>query len=1350
MQSKFNSLRQKALAAVAAVVILSLVLSVLTFISFADNSRSAAAVDTSQYSPVTETEVTNGDFGDPAGSDLVNTPTSWTGTAITSVPEGSVISGTINLSDLDNDDLEELELDGPVYTPFGKNNPADEFAGSDAYALLINSGGADIAYGYDSASISLSANSYYAISVWVRTSDFSDGEGASIKLSGMDNDIIIEDIDTVDYYGDGTSYDASNHYGWVEYEFYVATSTMSAPSVTISLQLGSSIKFTDQSGAEQTLMDTAKGWALFDHVTAKQYAPSMFESLTASVTDEHNFRDVFADRTYKLSDDGTALLYSENDSAYLSVDAEGNLLDSDDAGYADGEIGSFDGNGNKGWQAAPQSYDKFFSDTGYYGSVREDMGINDSEDIPYSPEGPDNDIFVISSPYNENTGAFSSASAGFATSEFKIERRKNYRLGVWVKTVVDDHTSDDAIAGIAIRGTDYRGPLEDNDDPANNGKGQLLVTSSGLAGDPDNTSRYGWSEEVFYIKGSDFADYTISLELWLGMCATSDAAATSAAGIALFDNIRIEEISNSEYTSNSSNGTTVTFDAASADLSINNGSFNEIEDIVRDKDGNDVTPYTPSDWTLMAAGEDGTTGMSGNVYNENYRDYVVGGVVSSDMTEYNYRAPGTLDTVKGQINPALKTESLPDNLLMIEAKESRLPTDENKGVAVGYRSLSFSVSANTVQRIDIKMRTENAEGYGANLALKNGDKEVATIQRITDTGSAGYKTYSFFVQTGDSSLSEMYVEIWLGFYDDEDNTTKLATGTVYVSEVSMTQLNAMTEDADGNETTNEASLNEQREEFAAKQTAYKASMNDHGIIPDFACYSTYGSTIDSYNNYDDDFFKTPYNWTLAESSSSGAEGVSAVSFGAFDAGSADESGAALPSSYTRNNAVNDDSLAIKNALPAYSKVTGDVTYTLNGGSYYKLTVVMQAIIPIDQLSDKYKGAYIAIDDTEYGLFDVKTTKNDNGESEFQEFSIYIHTDGTAPTESDSEDEETESGTTKSMTVAFGIGGNAVSEYARGTLIINDISLETIESSQFEDARSEIENSGAIASSHNAIADYTGGEQETTEEDTDTPSDTDESGNDWYIYISVVLAVVILIAVVAAIVRYLAIRRKRNGGASASGKLSYDRETTLRIQHNERAGEDEGILPADAYEAFDEDIEDAIEMKKALAEAEALAAENRGETVDANAEVPAEEVPASPESPASEADGTEPAAEDTATEASAEAEATDETVTAEETNEPKADETPSAESAERVTETENAEAAPDAESEDDTYLYSDEIVDFTPSEERRRELEEARAEKARRKAEKEAARKAEEETRARLEAERREATRRYNKWDDFED
>ena len=248
----------------------------------------------------------------------------------------------------------------------------------------------------------------------------------------------------------------------------------------------------------------------------------------------------------------------------------------------------------------------------------------------------------------------------------------------------------------------------------------------------------------------------------------------------------------------------------------------------------------------------------------------------------------------------------------------------------------------------------------------------------------------------------------------------------------------------------------------------------------------------------------------------------------------------------------------------------------------------------------------------------------------------------------------------------------------------------------------------------------------------------------------VLAVVILIAVVAAIVRYLAIRRKRNGGASASGKLSYDRETTLRIQHNERAGEDEGILPADAYEAFDEDIEDAIDMKKALAEAEALAAENRGATVDANTEVPAEEVPASPESPASEADGTEPAAEDTATETSAEAEATDETVTAEETNEPKADETPSAESAERVTETENAEAAPDAESEDDTYLYSDEIVDFTPSEERRRELEEARAEKARRKAEKEAARKAEEETRARLEAERREATRRYNKWDDFED
>lgn len=1374
MQLKNHSSRHRILAPISVLLVLALAASLFSFAAVA-GSRSIYAEAADAAYEVTDLDITNADFSESDSSGTLSTPTSWTGAQVAGGSD-SVKSGVVDLTDaLSATELDELGLDESTVlrTPFGSNAPNNEFAGSTAQALFIGSDSGAV-YGYESTSVSLSASSYYEISAWVKTSDFGANGGAAIKISGLENDVIIDGINTVQYYENlgksNADSDPDCYYGWVRYSFLIETSTMSDPSVTITLMLGRSITV----GDDETAMGTvpATGYALFDHLSARQYSVDSFGAITSGLSgSEQNFEEcIDTDRTYFLSDDRSVLHYSENDSVLLSIDDEGNILDETDADYADNIIGDFE-NGRGKWTAAPQSYGNASINTGLYNSANEDAGISES-DIPYSPDGTTGKVLAISSPYDKAKNSFyTPASSGVQSPEFKIERRKDYRLSVWVNSVGTE------TAGIAVAGMDYRGPLDEAEDPNNNGKGQLLVTSTALEGDDENTSRYGWSEEVFYIKGSAFADYEIHLELWLGMRANGDEDAKQASGIALFDDIRIEEITSSEYTANSSNGTTVTFDGGDDSGTINNGSFNNIEDIDYAPDGAPYTPYVPSDWTLMATGEDGTTGMSTNVYNENYTDYVVSGVISSDMTSYRYKRPdANSDTsvITGNIDPDVPNASdLPDNLLIIKADKSRMPVG-TEGVAVGYRSLSFSASANTVQRIDVTMRVSDISGYGANLVLKNGDKEVATIRKIKDTDSGdalynpaesnGYQTYSFYVATGDSSISELYLEIWLGMYDDENNDSRLSTGTVYVTEVSVTQLNATTTDDEGNETTDTADLNTKRTEFADRESKYKQSMKS-GIIPDYACYSVYGSTISSYNAYDEGFVKTAYNWTLNSSSSDAATGVDAVTFGAYDMTAANDT-SVLYEGYTKDGKVADDSLIIKNNVPAYSNVKNDRSYTLDGGSYYKLTVVMQVYLPVIGQPEDFKGAYVGIDGTDYAISNIRSTTDERGRYVFREFNLYIKTSGTSPSESTEEDDGSSTSTTTTITIVAGIGGQGKSERAAGTLIINNISVTAIDSTQFDEAKANVEASSEIGRT-DFIADYTGGQDQTTEEEDTTTTETeDASGNNWYIYISVILAVIIVIAVIAALVRFLAIRRKKSGEHPSSERVTYDRTTTLLRQHNAREGTLDDIK-AEGYDAFDEDIEDRIEMLKVMAEAESLAAENadsaaapapvsaestEAESAEQPAESAAESTTESTEQPA------ESATESTVTESAeqpAESAAESTTASAEQSAEGAAEST-ATESAEQPAEgaAEGAESADNADAEgaesEEEYTYSEEIEDFTPSEERRKAFEEARAEKARKKAQKEAERKAEEEARARLEEERREATRRYNKWDDFED
>ena len=303
MRAKINSLKQKFIAFSAIALTVAILLSFLSFLSFPVAEAEESDVN-ALYSPFTEVEVSNGDFGETSETDGATTPSSWTGSVYGSTAENSVNTQVINPETLTQSLINDLKLTdyvkkyGSVRTPFGKAG-IDKFGGSDANALFIGSE-TEVAYGYASTSISLSADSYYVVSAYVKTSDFASEQGASIRISGMENDIVLDNINTVSYFDnlgvDGldavkANSDRNYDYGWVEYKFYLETSTMSAPSVTINLMLGSSVTVKD--GEDETTYNSdACGFALFDHVTVTQYSQSAFDDMLGSenIADEHNFK----------------------------------------------------------------------------------------------------------------------------------------------------------------------------------------------------------------------------------------------------------------------------------------------------------------------------------------------------------------------------------------------------------------------------------------------------------------------------------------------------------------------------------------------------------------------------------------------------------------------------------------------------------------------------------------------------------------------------------------------------------------------------------------------------------------------------------------------------------------------------------------------------------------------------------------------------------------------------------------------------------------------------------------------------------------------------------------------------
>lgn len=195
--------------------------------------------------------VTNGNFDSRSGSGSIRTPSSWT-VIEDDASESLVKAGVIDVS---TTNFEKNKEDYGLTI-----NPEKQTNSPDNYILMINSEDDTTSYGYKSSTISLEADSYYAISFSALT-QLKNSSGFSAYLSGLD----IEKSAL-------NSFVCIQSSAWNTYTFFVKTG-LSSVDVNLELWLGTNTKFQNASGA-----------VFFDNVKATRYTETAYETAYKGTT----------------------------------------------------------------------------------------------------------------------------------------------------------------------------------------------------------------------------------------------------------------------------------------------------------------------------------------------------------------------------------------------------------------------------------------------------------------------------------------------------------------------------------------------------------------------------------------------------------------------------------------------------------------------------------------------------------------------------------------------------------------------------------------------------------------------------------------------------------------------------------------------------------------------------------------------------------------------------------------------------------------------------------------------------------------------------------------------------------
>lgn len=514
--------------------------------------------DDSTTTETTETDLlfSNGSFKLTSDNSVVSTPENWTGAPGSSSSSSSLATpnedsdltkGVVDSSSSAWKNLRKEYKSIAIASP-GRGTTSNLDKNLDDSKILMIHNMTATAYKYTSSSHTIAKDSYYKLSVDVKTllddDNTDDLAGAYIYIGGS----AYAAWEAIDTKGE-----------WVTYTFYIEGSELADGSITVTLALGMGNK---ESG------HMTKGYAFFDNVylqnlsdvdeddeNAKEFTSEDYNKVTVSDT-VAKYTMKTADGEFDYASSTTSVPYTS--SKYTTV-----------AGFGSGDNAS----------TSSTYVSKGILDTDTILSNKTSLSALESlladqgsslEQLTVPEVSVGTRMLFMQNKQATAFGMRPSVGMNFASNSY-------YKVSVWANTYLTSGTA-------SVRLTN--GSNDDSNNYTIDG-----VSTSGT-----------WTQYTFYVASNQFRSSELYLEFWLGYGGANDTD-THAVGAAFFDHITLEKVAESDYSSASDSATVKKIDmrsdeSAMTSVDLNNFGVLNSEDAIEGR-----STYEVIDTDNFTAGE---------------------------------------------------------------------------------------------------------------------------------------------------------------------------------------------------------------------------------------------------------------------------------------------------------------------------------------------------------------------------------------------------------------------------------------------------------------------------------------------------------------------------------------------------------------------------------------------------------------------------------------------------------------------------------------------------------------------------------------------------------------------------
>jgi hypothetical protein len=724
------------------------------------------------------------------------------------LPAIDVTSGVVSIAD--NAD----------FTAYGIENPGKPYNIDSDYALMFKAN-SDSYFFYETEEFAITKNSYYRISLWVKTVDVKATAGLHVYLLDSEDKNLVSfaSINTTVEDGEETTSE------WTEYTFYVRGHESEDKLVSIKIDFGTGDRWTSATLADgaafvANMSMTAIDYS--DYTGAKTGSTVKSVSLVKTSVITNSF-DNGGFNSYDVESEGLADAYGILENSTKAASPTDWTL-SDKTYKPNGDNNTTGADTKKSYTddnklvAGIVKLDKQTDNNNFYNASNQITNVFGSLATEFNTlYGAEDDTYFdnvehIGAPYVLALAGLdgNKYSRRFTSDSFSLSAGNNYEIKVWVKTIGQATFSIYLTGGAS--GNAYFGQ-----------DANFVVKTTGTT---------EWTCYTFYIEVGLTPVSSLRLALGLGYDKEISGSRADAdeysSGIVLFDNVTLTSTTTTdEFDAITESTIKATerkisylsdgFDVASESIEAHSeltspsgwkGTAGTDQD---SKNTNSGVVYADAS-TLPTHNIDATDaadplysaliaelGQTVSLFGKDYK-YTNYDILQSEIEEARANYAGkTDDEIKVILQKTKMYNDMKANYISTSALLSTTDREGNNiastlgknflvinntaASAYTYTSANYGLNAETFYRVSVWVRTYNVTGKGASVEFHLGsanEKEnplsfTGIGTKEGENGTTAWTKYTFYVKTLDENVTAANIKLSLGEYDADDKST-LSTG----------------------------------------------------------------------------------------------------------------------------------------------------------------------------------------------------------------------------------------------------------------------------------------------------------------------------------------------------------------------------------------------------------------------------------------------------------------------------------------------------------------------------------------------------------------------------------------------